>query len=242
MHDKEDTYFGTVAEHYDGLQPIIAGPHYATGIDTIIKLIPYGPGAVFAVVELGCGTATIAEKILSTYDNARAVVVDAQPAMLEIAKAKLLGYVDRADVVEADLLDCSIPECDIIVSSFTLHHLSPTDLQVLLTRMRESLSADGYLLVMDSMRMDHDWDDHISRLNRSWNEVHVRSHIEAGETTEEEIAKRWAFKRKMKEEGKDTEYKHRVEEYYQYLKQAGFMEYAVVWRTFLITILVAAGM
>jgi hypothetical protein len=75
------------------------------------------------------------------------------------------------------------------------------------------------------MRMDHDWDNGISRLNRSWNEYHVRDHIEAGDTTEEGIAERWAFKRKMKVEGKDVEYKHRVEDYYRCLEKAGFAEY-----------------
>lgn len=240
QHDNQ-SYFGTVAAEYDRLQPIIAGPHYSTGIETIIKLIPCMAEDDFTLVELGCGTATISDKILSAYQSAHVIAVDAQPEMLEVASGKLREYGARAEIVEADLLGYAIPKCDFIISSFTLHHLSPSDLQQLMTRARQSLSPDGYLIVLDSMRMDHNWDRHIAGLNWSWNDAHVLAHIESGATTEQEIADRWAFKRRMKAEGKDVEHKHRVEDHYQCFEQAGFAEYAVVWRTFSITILVAAG-
>ncbi len=241
MNNAGQSYFGKLADSYDRLQPIIAGPHYSTGIDTIVKLIAYGAGDDFRVVELGCGTATISDRILNAFRTAHVIAVDTQPEMLVLAAAKITSHGCRAKIVEANLLDYEIPECDIVISSFALHHLSPQDLQQLLIRARESLSTDGYLFVMDSMRMDHNWNKHIARLNRTLNEAHVRSCIDVGDTSEQEIADRWAFKRSMKEAGKDVEYKHRVEDYYQCFGKAGFGECAVVWRTFSITIMVAAG-
>lgn len=59
----------------------------------------------------------------------------------------------------------------------------------------------------------------------------------AGRVTQEEIDARWAFKSRMKAEGKDNEYSHSVTDILQKMREAGFADVGLVWRMFQATIL-----
>ena len=57
--DETQAYFASIAESYDRLQPVVAGPAYQAGLDFVLKLIPHEPEDAFTCVELGCGTAAL---------------------------------------------------------------------------------------------------------------------------------------------------------------------------------------
>jgi hypothetical protein len=61
--------------------------------------------------------------------------------------------------------------------------------------------------------------------------------IAAGLATQDEVDARFALKRRMKEEGKDVEYRHSAEQIIEVMQAAGFDEVGLVWRTFASTIL-----
>ena len=64
---QEPSYFAAVAEAYDRLQPIIAGPSYGQGLERIVDLVPFDPADVFDFVELGCGTAELSLRVLQRF-------------------------------------------------------------------------------------------------------------------------------------------------------------------------------
>jgi hypothetical protein len=41
--DDRRAYFAAIAESYDRLQPVIAGPGYQAGLDFVLKLVPHEP-------------------------------------------------------------------------------------------------------------------------------------------------------------------------------------------------------
>lgn len=85
-------------------------------------------GAEPTVLDLGCGTGSLAAAVLDAVGGARIIGVDADPALLRIAD-ETLGRDDRVTLVRADLRDPSwvetLPraELDAVVSSTALHWL-----------------------------------------------------------------------------------------------------------------------
>jgi len=192
---------------------------------------------MFTFVELGCGTAELTRRVLGRFARARAVAIDSEPAMLDIARAKLSPYADRAEVREADVLTYGIPSCDVVLSAFMFHHVAPERLAETLGRIAYALSPGGCLLLLDTMQVGPRWADRIGA--QSWRvyQQHVAAAISAGRVTQAEIDARWAFKRKMKEESRDVEYRHRAEHVTKAMLEAGFDETGLVWRMFASTIL-----
>lgn len=59
----DGTYFAVVAESYDRLQPIVAGPSYEAGLSFVLEFLPRDSEDAFTCVELGCGTATLTDHV-----------------------------------------------------------------------------------------------------------------------------------------------------------------------------------
>jgi ubiquinone/menaquinone biosynthesis C-methylase UbiE len=231
-------YFAAVAQSYDRLQPVIAGPSYAAGLEFMVNLVPHGEGNDFRFVELGCGTATLTSDVLAKFPQAQATAIDSEPDMLEAARRKLAVYSDRAQIRQADVLACDLPCCDLVLSSFMFHHVAPERLEGTLGRIAGALSPGGCLILLDVMQVGPRWTERVGALSRRLQQQHVAKAISAGRVTEAEIDARWAFKRRMKEEGRDVEYRHRAERVMEVMRESGFDEVGLVWRMFAGTILI----
>jgi len=236
--DDREAYFAAIAETYDRLQPVIAGPGYRAGLDFVLRLIPHEPDDAFVCVELGCGTAVVTEAVLERFPAARCVAIDNEPAMLEIARKKLAAHGDRAEIWMAEAATAEVPDCDLVLSSFMLHHVPPGDLPVLLRRMAASLSPGGCAIILDTMQAGPRWGEQMGAASGRLYRAHVQAAIASGQATQAEIDARWAFKRKMKAEAKDVEYRHTAEGILEVMRAAGFEEVGLVWRMFASTILV----
>ena len=81
------------------------------------------------VLDLACGTGTISRRLLERFPRARSVAVDVDPALLTIARATL-GKDERVRFVRADLADPAwigeLPETpvDAVLTATALHWLS----------------------------------------------------------------------------------------------------------------------
>jgi SAM-dependent methyltransferase len=233
----EQRYFAAVARDYDRLQPVIAGPGYEAGLAMLVDLVPFGGGDVFRFVDLGAGTGTLTEQLLHRFRSARGVCLDGEPAMLELARAKLAPFAGRVEVQQADLLACQIPSCDLVVCSLVFHHVPPERLVETLRRIARALRPGGCLLLMDQMTAGPSWGARIGAQRRRLHDRHVAGWISVGRATSQEIDARWDLKHRMKQQGLDVEYRHSAEDLLDAMSGAGFAETGLVWRQFAMTIL-----
>ena len=234
--DADRDYFAAIAESYDRIQPIIAGPSYRAGLAFLLELVPRESDEAFTFVELGCGTAALTQSLLERFRSANSAAIDSETAMLHIARAQLSPYGDRAEVLQADVLTCDIPACDLVLSSFMFHHVPPDRLSETFSRVAGALTPGGCLILLDTMQVGPRWAERIGAQSRRLYRQHVAAAISAGTVTQAEIDARWAFKQKMKQEGKDVEYRYSAEDILNSMCEAGFDEVGLVWRQFASTI------
>jgi tRNA (cmo5U34)-methyltransferase len=122
-------------------------PHYkdligaaAVAVDTIARAAP-------AVVDLGTGSGTLAERILDVRPRARLIGIDADPAMLATATRRLRG---RIETIEDNFERTRIPACDVVSASFALHHIATSRRKAALyKRCFSSLRPGGMLVSAD---------------------------------------------------------------------------------------------
>jgi len=205
----------------------------------IVDLIPFEPDDAFEFVELGCGTAEPAIRVLQHFPHATGMCIDSEPEMLALAKRKLASYGGRAQIREADIISCDIPACNVVFSAKAIHHVSPADLPTLLSRIVRALRPGGCFILHDAMSVGPQWGAKTRQQSKRFRHRHVQTAITAGLATQEEIDMRWAFKKTMKEEGKDTEYNHTADNILNAMTEAEFTEVGIVWRMFADTILIA---
>jgi trans-aconitate 2-methyltransferase len=82
-----------------------------------------------SVLDAGCGTGRVTELLVSRVPRGRVIALDASPAMLDLARARLRG--DRVRFVLADLLDPLEPvlgaPVDAVLSTATFHWIADHD-------------------------------------------------------------------------------------------------------------------
>ena len=239
MNTEDDRYFAAVAESYDRLQPVLSPP-YEKGLEMIVDLIPFDPEETLELVDLGCGTAEPALRVLQHFPQATCTCIDSEPVMLSMARKKLAAFAGRAEVLQGDMTRCEIPGCDVVLSAKAVHHVPPHHLSALFARVHGALRPGGCFILYDAMSLGPAWGP-VARLQASrFRHRHVRRAIDSGIATREEIERRQDYKRRMKAAGKDIEYEHDAEGLMRRMEEAGFDEVSVAWRMFADTILVAS--
>src|SRR5206468_11947190 len=103
-------------------------PEYDAMIRTVVELVgtlaghrsdletATGPH----VIDLGAGTGALGAAILDAIPAAHVQLLDIDPAMLEVAGARVAAHGSRAELVCASF-DERLPPCDAIVASLALH-------------------------------------------------------------------------------------------------------------------------
>lgn len=140
------THLGLAASDYDAaIRTYIPG--YETMIDTIVGLV--GKLDQPRVIDLGAGTGALGAAILDGVPTARVQFLDIDPAMLEVAGARVARHGDRAELRRGSF-DDALPPCDAVVASLALHHVPELDRKrALYARIHDALRPGGLLLVAD---------------------------------------------------------------------------------------------
>ncbi len=232
------SYFATVADSYDRLQPVLSPP-YGRGLDMLVDLIPFDADDAFEFVDLGCGTAEPTVRVLEHFHRAAGTCIDSEPEMLVLARQKLTPYSDRIEVREADITRCAIQPCDLVFSAKTIHHVPPAGLPELFARIAGALRPGGCFILYDAMSVGPRWGASVRQQASRCRQRHLQDAVASGVATQQEIDARVEYKRAMKATGKDIEYEHSAENMIDAMSGAGFAEVAVVWRMFADTILLA---
>jgi ubiquinone/menaquinone biosynthesis C-methylase UbiE len=101
------------------------------------------------VVDVGCGTGSLAIPIADLLPGSRVVGVDGDPEVLGLAQAK--SGADQVEWIEALAGDLPIDEddADVVVTSLLLHHLPLDSKRAMLAEARHILRKGGRLIVAD---------------------------------------------------------------------------------------------
>lgn len=117
----------------------------------ILDTLDYRFGSPELVLDAGAGPGSLSKLILERFPAARVVVLDHDPALLELARHNLREHLERVQLVDADLLDRNwstsfegTPQA--IVSSTALHWL-PADGVLRFLQEAAQVLADGGLFL-----------------------------------------------------------------------------------------------
>lgn len=103
------------------------------------------------VLDLGCGTGTLAVAAAESQPTARIVGLDADPAILERARGKAADA--GADISFDEGLSTALPygpaSFDVVLSTYFFHHLRDEDKQRTLSELMRVLRPGGRLVVGD---------------------------------------------------------------------------------------------
>jgi trans-aconitate 2-methyltransferase len=114
----------------------VSSPHQDWGGEVVGRLELRGDETV---LDLGCGTGRVTEKLLERLPRGHVVAVDGAPAMVQRAREQL-GH--RATVVLSDLLELKLDEpVDAAISTATFHWIADHD--ALFARVAGALKPGG---------------------------------------------------------------------------------------------------
>jgi len=102
---------------------ILANPMTRWGEEFLAKLDFRGDESV---IDAGCGTGRVTEKLLERLPRGKVLAVDGSHAMVEAAKERFAGD-ERVSFSRQNLLELEVEEpADIIFSTATFHWIPPT--------------------------------------------------------------------------------------------------------------------
>ncbi|MFH1428761.1 MAG: methyltransferase domain-containing protein [Candidatus Margulisiibacteriota bacterium] len=136
-------HFEEEANEFDQIIVKLA-PGYPEMVQALVSAIPHDPEAPIKVLDLGCGTGTIAKTVKERFPNAHITCLDLAENMIEIAKAKLSAYENTRYIV-SDFANCNFNEqYNVIISSLALHHLKTDDEKIAMySKIYNSLAPGG---------------------------------------------------------------------------------------------------
>lgn len=126
-----------------------------------------------AVLDLGCGTATLTVMLKQAHPNAAVTGLDGDPAVLQIgqAKAEKAGVALTLDQGMAYALPYPDGSFDRVVSSLMFHHLTAQDKQRTMKEVYRVLRPGGSFWIVDFGRPQGIWSRLVSALMDRLEEV-----------------------------------------------------------------------
>lgn len=136
-------HFEEVAREFDRIIVTLI-PYYTQMVESLVLAIPFESAAPVKVLDLGCGTGTVAKRVVERFPNAEVSCLDMAENMIAMAQQKLAAYpqvsfiVGDFNVIEGD------ESYDVVVSSLALHHLATdADKRQFYHRINSSLRSGG---------------------------------------------------------------------------------------------------
>jgi len=117
-------------------------PHYTEMIKALVMAIPFEKDKEINVIDLGCGTGTIAHKVKTTFPNSHISCLDIAENMIKMAKTKI-G--ENNEFFINDFYQFIFDKkYDVIISSLALHHLeNDEDKKMFYVKIYDALTEGG---------------------------------------------------------------------------------------------------
>lgn len=229
-------------ESWDRLEDGLV-PDRELRIGAMIDVVEAVGGTAPTVLDLACGTGTITMRLLERLPAARSIAVDVDPVLLAIASATFAGD-DRVRIVHADLRDpgwiAAVPEpqVDFVLTATALQWLAEDTVRRLYRDLAGLVRPGGAVAHAEKMPL--------AELRRLGAALAERARRARGQADGQQRWDAWwaqaardpALRVAMSERGRVFEMSYPAEEFsppaewhIAALRQAGFTEAGVVWRS-----------
>jgi tRNA (cmo5U34)-methyltransferase len=109
-------------KHYDArIRKLI--PLYDELITEAARALGHAARPIRHIVDLGVGTGALAQACLNEIPRARVWGIDADSAMMQVARKRLGRRLACVTLVEGSFRDTPLPACDAVVATYALHHI-----------------------------------------------------------------------------------------------------------------------
>ena len=131
----------------------VAVPRRTEQAAALLTLLPFDAEADFLAMDLGCGEGRLTAAVLEAFPGARAIALDGDEGMLEIARERLKAYGARVSVERFELGSTEWVACaegaGAVLTSLCVHHLDGDGKRGLFRALRHRLTSPGALLIAD---------------------------------------------------------------------------------------------
>jgi tRNA (cmo5U34)-methyltransferase len=192
-------------------------PHYTDMVRALVAALPFDGNTQIQVLDLGCGTGTVAKRVLDIFPHAEVTCIDLADNMIAMAKAKL-GSCARVRYITGDFNTFdSNSKYDAIVSSLALHHLvTDEDKRRFYRRSYQGLKPGGVFYNADVVLASTDSLQTVYM--RQWREFMLRS------VPENEIDGKWIPKYHAEDRPA------RLTDHLMWMSEIGFSCVDVLWK------------
>jgi ubiquinone/menaquinone biosynthesis C-methylase UbiE len=162
----------------------IMHPNRSKMANIALEVLPYSSSAPITCLELGTGTGFLTKRFLEQFPNSRFISIDGAESMVMLAQARIGSMVDRVDFRIADLrqLNQIMPrdqKVDIVLSAYSLHHLSVVEKTDVIRQALRYLNLGGWFVNCDIVISESQYIE--SRIQ----ELRVKGIIERGRGRDE---------------------------------------------------------
>ena len=214
--EKVKQHFEEEAQEFDAIIRRLI-PYYEQMVDALVLALPFNQSQLIRVIDLGCGTGTIARRIKDVYPQAQITCVDIAEKMLHIAQTKpgdaggMRYQLKNFEKYEFDSV------YDVAVSSLALHHLVNEDDKIkFYKKIFTCLSPGGVFYNADVILASN---SHLQeRYMEKWRE-YMRLQVSV-----EEIEQKWI------PQHYDEDRPSKLMNQLDWLRDMGFVEVDIVWK------------
>jgi len=213
----------TIKEHFESeafefdSQIVKIIPYYDQMITALIDSVQFDTFDNIRIIDLGCGTGTVAKRLGDKFPNAKIVCLDIASKMIEIAKYKL-GDRKNTEFIVGDfsMIDFKEP-FDVVVSSLALHHIqTDEEKKEFYSKIYHILTKSGQFVNADVVLATTEYQQNIN-MNR-WIDYMNKS------VPMEEIQQRWIPAHKAEDRPSE------LIDQLKWLDEIGFETVDVIWK------------
>jgi SAM-dependent methyltransferase len=119
-------------------------PYYEEMMNSVLDCLPELESCL-VILELGCGTGSLSQKLLNKNRFCRLVAIDLVNEMVEKCRTRLAPYSNRAEIFCADMIEFRrINSFDCVFSNLALHYPDTNDKKISVCRnVYQSLRPGG---------------------------------------------------------------------------------------------------
>ena len=128
-------------------------PFYAAGHELVLGLSDFFLQPNSVGYDLGCATGTLLHALAQrhTNKNVRLLGIDSEQDMVNIARTRCTEL-ENVEIEHADLTECQLAPCDLIIAYYTLQFVSPRHRQDVFDRIYKRLHWGGALIMFEKVR------------------------------------------------------------------------------------------